>query len=152
MGSGDVGSAPPGGSPGEPRGSTPSARSTPPGGSPANRAHGAFGEDRVARWYEQAGYTVVARNWRTRDGELDLVLVRGPLVVFCEVKARASDRFGTPVESVTPAKQARLRRLAAAWLRAAEGQASRKPAADRPVRFDVAGVLAGKVEVIEDAF
>lgn len=111
----------------------------------ANQAHGAFGEAAVARWYEQRGYAVLARNWRSRTGELDLVLGRDRQVVFCEVKARASQAFGSPFEAVTAAKQARLRRLAAEWL-AVAGLGSRE------VRFDVAAVLSGKVEVLEGAF
>ena len=107
---------------------------------------GAFGEDAAARWYERAGYDVVGRNWRCAFGELDLVVRRGPLVVFCEVKTRSSDRFGTPAEAVTYRKRVRLRRLAAEWLAGCEG------ARGRLVRFDVAAVHGGTVEIIEDAF
>jgi putative endonuclease len=89
---------------------------------------------------------VVARNWRCRDGELDLVARRGRTVVFCEVKARTSGAFGPPAEAVTGTKQARLRRLAARWLRE-----QARPGAGL-VRFDVASVLRGTVEVIEGAF
>jgi putative endonuclease len=111
------------------------------------RAHGAFGEGRVAQWYEARGYRVLARNWRSRTGELDLVVGQGRVVVFCEVKARSTTAFGSPFEAVTPAKQARLRKLAAEWL------AEAGPAAgSRELRFDVAAVLSGKVEVIEAAF
>jgi putative endonuclease len=89
---------------------------------------------------------VVARNWRCSDGELDLVVRRGRTVVFCEVKARTSAAFGSPAEAVTGAKQARLRRLATRWLR----EVGRPPAG--VIRFDVASVLRGTVEVIEGAF
>jgi putative endonuclease len=107
---------------------------------------GASGEDAAARWYERAGYDVIGRNWRCPEGELDLVLRRGRLVVFCEVKTRSSDRFGSPAEAVTYRKQARLRRLAARWL------ASRAATSHWAVRFDVAAVRGNAVEVIEDAF
>ena len=107
---------------------------------------GAYGEAVAARWYERAGYEVVGRNWRCRDGELDLVVRRGPLVVFCEVKTRSSDRFGSPAEAVTHRKRLRLRRLAAHWLATSAGSGA------RTVRFDVAAVRGGAVEVIEDAF
>lgn len=99
----------------------------------------------AARWYEAHGYVVVARNWRCREGELDLVLARGRLVVFCEVKTRTSDAFGTPAEAVTRAKQLRLRRLALRWI----DEAGVRPGA---LRFDVVGVVGNDVDVIEAAF
>ena len=111
----------------------------------ARKALGAFGEDKAAAWYERNGYRVVARNWRCRDGELDIVARRGPTVVFCEVKTRASAAFGVPAEAVTPAKQRKLRALAVLWLRST----GTHPA---ELRFDVASVLGGKLEIIESAF
>ena len=112
----------------------------------ARRALGARGEQAVADWYCARGYELVARNWRCREGELDLVVRRGRTFVFCEVKARTSTRFGAPVEAVTRAKQVRLRHLAARWL---EDEAPVRP---REIRFDVASVLAGQIEVLEGAF
>jgi len=109
------------------------------------RRLGEHGEELAAGWYESRGFTVLARNWRCREGELDLVVARDGLVVFCEVKARSGDRYGSPFEAVGPAKQARLRRLAARWLRE---EAPYRPAA---VRFDVAGVVGTRVEVVESA-
>lgn len=113
----------------------------------ARQALGAAGEALVASWYEARGYRVADRNWRCRDGELDLVLVRRRegLVVFCEVKTRSSDRFGSGLEAVTPVKQARLRRLASLYL----ADATVRP---RRLRFDVASVDADVVHVVEDAF
>jgi putative endonuclease len=94
------------------------------------------------------GFLVLDRNWRCRDGEIDLVCRRSHLLVFCEVKTRSSPAFGSPAEAVTPVKQRRLRRLALLWLQA------QAPAFTRPgaVRFDVATILAGRIEVIEGAF
>jgi putative endonuclease len=106
---------------------------------------GRHGEDLAATWYEQRGYTVLERNWRCREGELDLVLGNGDLIVICEVKTRSSDRFGSPFEAVGRTKQLRLRRLAARWLR------ERAPFRPATVRFDVAGVVGGRVEVVESA-
>ena len=105
----------------------------------------ARGEEAAAGWYRASGYQVLARNWRCPLGELDLVLRRGDLIVFCEVKTRTSTAFGAPVEAVTAAKQARLRRLAGRFL----GQGSEHAGL---VRFDVASVLDGVVEVVEGAF
>ncbi len=106
---------------------------------------GAAGEDRAAEWYRRAGYEVVARNWRCRSGELDLIVRRGRTFVFCEVKTRSSDAFGAPVEAVSRAKQVRVRHLAARWLEEA-------PLRPTEIRFDVASVLAGEIEVLEGAF
>ncbi len=100
----------------------------------------------AAQWYEAAGYQVEARNWRCREGEIDLVVRRGRCVVFCEVKTRTTDAFGAPAEAVGRAKRARIRRLAARWL--AEESALRA----RQIRFDVVAVVGTSVEVIEGAF
>jgi putative endonuclease len=115
------------------------------------RTLGDAGEEAVARWYVDAGYRVLDRNWRCREGELDVVVARGPVLVFCEVKTRRTTAFGVPAEAVTFAKQRRLRTLAMRWL-------DEHPAARaRTLRFDVASVLAPRgappvIEVIEGAF
>ena len=119
-----------------------------PGSRPvrAKDALGRYGEDLAAQHLVAAGMVLLDRNWRCREGELDLVARdRDGTLVFCEVKTRSSDAFGAPMEAVTRSKQLRLRRLAAAWL---------DEASDRPddIRFDVASVLAGQVEIIEGAF
>jgi putative endonuclease len=123
------------------------------GGRDAGRAYrqrlGARGEDRAADWYRAAGYDVVARNWRCAEGELDLVVGRPGELVFCEVKTRASDRFGVPAEAVTIAKQRRLRRLAARFLAEHPFDAG---GAARSIRFDVVAVSGSTVDVIEAAF
>jgi putative endonuclease len=112
------------------------------------QALGDHGEALAARWYAERDYEVVARKWRIAAGEIDLVLRRGRELVFCEVKTRGSDRFGTPAEAVTPAKQRRIRRLAAAYLSALDSS----PRSSYVVRFDVACVSGREVEVIEQAF
>ncbi len=90
------------------------------------------------------------RNWRCREGELDLVVRTADVVVFCEVKTRRTDAFGAPFEAVTNAKQRRLRILAVRWLAA-------HPQGGVDLRFDVASVRAqpGRapaIEVLEQAF
>ena len=82
----------------------------------STRALGARGEDAVARWYRGAGYQVLDRNWRCREGELDLIVARPGELVFCEVKTRRGTAFGAPFEAVTNAKQRRIRTLALRWL------------------------------------
>jgi|SoiMethySBSTD1v2_1073268.scaffolds.fasta_scaffold03983_2 putative endonuclease len=122
------------------------------GASPRPPGHrqrlGARGERLAADWYRVHGYELVARNWRCREGELDLVVARPGELVFCEVKSRSSDRFGVPAEAVTPAKQARLRVLAARFLAEHTSDGRR----GWSLRFDVAAVTGGRVEVIEAAF
>jgi putative endonuclease len=115
------------------------------------RRLGVAGEEAVARHYRDAGYVVLDRNWRCRDGELDLVLTLGGTLVFCEVKTRSSTAFGAPFEAVTITKQRRLRTLALRWL--AEHPEHRA----RALRFDVASVRTAPasgpaIEVIEHAF
>jgi putative endonuclease len=119
-------------------------------GTDPRRQVGADGEAAVARWYEAAGYAVIDRNWRVREGELDLVVQRAGTLVFCEVKTRRSNRFGLPVEAVTVRKQQRLRLLAARWLDA-------HTLRSRAMRFDVASVVPDGnggwlVSVLEHAF
>jgi len=109
------------------------------------RALGSFGENLAARWYEAHGYVVVDRNWRCRDGEIDLVLRRDRLLVFCEVKTRSSTAYGSPAAAVTPVKQARLRKLGVRWLNAHDVRPER-------FRFDVACVIGAEVTIIESAF
>jgi putative endonuclease len=99
----------------------------------------------AARWYRRRGYTIIERNWRCRNGEIDLIARRGDTVVFCEVKTRSSRRFGHPAEAVTEAKQRRIRGLALIWLRQGDHRFTN-------MRFDVATVEAGTVEVITAAF
>ena len=109
------------------------------------RRLGDAGERRVSDWYLRRGYRVQAHNWRTRNGELDLVLVRRSELVFCEVKTRTSRRFGHPAEAVTPAKQRRIRGLALQWMADTGIRRSR-------IRFDVATVEGRRVEVREGVF
>lgn len=100
---------------------------------------GAGGETLAADHLAVDGLEVVARNWRLAAGEvrgeLDLVALdhREGRVVVCEVKTRRSSRFGSPLDAVTPRKQAAVRRLSLALLREAELPYAR-------VRFDVIGL------------
>lgn len=108
-------------------------------------ALGRRGEELVARWYLQRGCTVVARNWRCAAGELDIVVRCAETLVFCEVKARSSERFGSPFEAVDHRRRQRLRNAAGQFL-ASSGQRARQ------IRFDVAAVVGPRVEVIHGAF
>lgn len=76
---------------------------------------GRRGEDCAAEYLVQSGYTLVDRNWRCSQGELDLIVSRNGEIVFVEVKTRSGTGFGHPFEAITVAKMARLRRLAGVW-------------------------------------
>ena len=107
-------------------------------------ALGRWGERCVARRYEAAGYAVLDQNWTVRGGELDLVLMRGDVIVFCEVKTRSSNRFGAAIEAVDARKQRFIRRAALSWLDANDHRGR--------LRFDVATVVGPRVEILEGAF
>jgi putative endonuclease len=112
-------------------------------GSPAGRGHdarrslAATGEDLAAAHLERLGYAIIARNHRTRFGELDIVACDAYALVFAEVKTRRATRAGaSPWDALHERKRAQVRRMAVAWL-ATE--------ADRPhglpIRFDAIGVV-----------
>jgi putative endonuclease len=107
------------------------------------KALGDLGESLAAEFLTASGYSVIERNWRCPDGEIDILALDGSTVVVCEVKTRSSTRYGTPLEAITPAKAARLYRLAAAWRRAHQVRA-------QPMRIDVVTVLRtgnGRAEI-----
>ncbi|WP_336208233.1 YraN family protein [Nonomuraea sp. LPB2021202275-12-8] len=91
---------------------------------------GRHGEQLAADYLQAEGMTIIERNWRCRYGEIDIIAEDGPSLVVVEVKTRSSGSHGTALESVRPAKLARLRTLAAKWL---AGQ----PRAFATVRIDV---------------
>jgi putative endonuclease len=104
---------------------------------------GGRGEDVAVAHLERVGMHVLARNWRCRHGELDIVARDGAALVFCEVKTRRGLAFGPPLAAITEAKRARLRRLASAYL-AEQGRHR------GPIRFDGVGIVwhaSGRLEV-----
>jgi putative endonuclease len=122
---------------------------------------GRYGEEVAAAHLVAAGLTIVARNWRCREGEVDIVALDGDVLVMCEVKTRRGVGFGTPLDAVTPAKAARLRRLALRWLAdqraGAVASSAEEFARYTEVRFDVVSVLrplsgATSVEHLRGAF
>ena len=102
---------------------------------------GRYGEDLAVAHLSGAGFAVLERNWRCRDGELDVVArdTDGTLV-FCEVKARSSTLFGEPAEAVGHVKARRIRRLALLWLEA------HPDARGAEIRFDVVSVVRRRGE------
>ncbi|MEC5149078.1 YraN family protein [Cryobacterium sp. GrIS_2_6] len=105
---------------------------------------GRLGEEHAARFLTNAGYTLLARNWRCEQGEIDVIVEQDGEVAFVEVKTRSGIGFGHPFEAITVVKLARLRRLAAAWCEQADAWPER-------IRIDaIAVILApGAVPVIE---
>jgi putative endonuclease len=95
-----------------------------------SRALGREGEARAARFLKLRGYRILGRNVRAGGVEMDLIVSRGALVVFVEVKTRRTRHFGAPETAVNDTKQARLVRGAAAWL-------CDHPQVAGQVRFDV---------------
>ncbi|MFT4082460.1 MAG: YraN family protein [Nocardioides sp.] len=84
----------------------------------ARQALGRYGEQVAERHLVAAGMILLDRNWRAAEGELDLVLRDGDVLVICEVKTRSGADFGTPHEAIDEAKLGRLRRLGEQWMQA----------------------------------
>ncbi|BBH18222.1 UPF0102 protein [Nocardioides baekrokdamisoli] len=101
-----------------------------------NQAVGAYGERVAARYLADLGMSVLERNWRCSEGELDLVMRDGDVLVACEVKTRSTETYGSPHEAVAADKLDRLQRLAVRW--AAERLGNPPPA----IRIDLVAVLA----------
>jgi putative endonuclease len=99
----------------------------------ARQAYGKSGEDLAVAELERRGYAILARRYRTRHGEIDIVARDGETTVFVEVKARATAEFGTAAEAVTRRKQLQLGSMAAEYL-------ARERLANVPCRFDVIAI------------
>jgi putative endonuclease len=105
-------------------------------------AVGRYGEQLAVSHLEAAGLVILARNWRCREGELDIVARDGPELVFVEVKTRSSLAFGSPAEAVDRTKSARIRQLALRWIMAQRELG--EPASWSTVRFDVISVVRAR--------
>ena len=109
------------------------------------------GEDLAAAHLTAAGMQVLARNWRCREGELDIVARDGDALVFVEVKTRSGTAFGEPSEAVGRVKARRIHVLACRWL------TEHRPAGCPELRFDVVSVVrrrgfAPQIEHLRGAF
>ena len=94
---------------------------------------GRRGEEAAAQYLARQGMQVVARNWRCRAGEIDLILTDAGTLVFCEVKTRRGHGYGYPLDAITYQKRARLRRLVSAYLLETGGFHG-------PIRIDAVGI------------
>jgi putative endonuclease len=108
-------------------------------------ALGASAEHAAAELLTAAGYRIVARNYRCKVGELDLIARDGDVLVFVEVRSRGDDEHGSAVEMIGRAKQRRVARVAAFYLGAEQPQYEQ-------CRFDVVAITAGRAVLIKDAF
>jgi putative endonuclease len=111
----------------------------------ARQELGKKGEELAVSALESRGYAIIARRYRTRCGEIDIVADDRGTLVFVEVKARADAEFGTAAEAVTPWKQRRLVRMARDYL-------TRERIDDRPCRFDVVAIMFDTVEPSIEVF
>ena len=100
----------------------------------ARRMQGDAAEERACRHLDRSGFTIVERNFRTRGGEIDIVARKGDVLVFVEVRSREVPGFGTPEESVTPAKRRRIVAAARRYL------SNVPPTSWREARFDVIAI------------
>jgi putative endonuclease len=125
------------------------------------RELGRRGEQAAADYVERNGGRIVERNYRTREGEIDLILITGTTLVFCEVKtlvARSEVARGPayPLEGIGPAKRKQVRRIARSWL--AERLSVQQALRFRDIRFDAIGVVVSvsgkplRLELVEAAF
>ena len=108
------------------------------------QVRGGNAECRAADYLERRGVAIVARNFRCRVGEIDLVAREGDVLVFVEVRMRAEGHFGGALESITPRKQRRIAAAAGMYLR----QFSRPPRC----RFDVVAMEHGDIRWLKGAF
>ncbi len=109
---------------------------------PSTTDVGALAEQRAVDLLEREGYEIVARNYRCDAGELDIVAVEDDVMVFVEVRSRADDEHGGPVESVNRRKQAKATRVAGVYL------ALENPPYDE-FRFDVVTITGANHEEVE---
>ena len=100
----------------------------------ARRAQGDAAEERACRHLEASGLAIVEKNYRTKGGEIDIIARKGDVLVFVEVRSREDAGFGTPEESITPAKRRRIVVTARDYL-------SKVPSSSwREARFDVIAI------------
>jgi putative endonuclease len=120
-----------------------------PGRADDRRSVGTSGEEVAWRHLERAGYSLVAKNFRSRFGEIDLVVERAGVLVFVEVRSRRGDRYGSALESVGRRKQRQIGRMALEFV-------ARRRLSDRRARFDVVAIEwqdgEPRIDHVEGAF
>ena len=110
-----------------------------------NRKKGFSYEKMAAVYLEKKGYQILGRNFRCRQGEIDLIAKEQDILVFAEVKYRADLSMGMPEEAVVLKKQKVISKCALVYM-------MQKNITDMQIRFDVIAILGGKIRHIQDAF
>ncbi len=106
---------------------------------------GKVGEKKAAEHLKKQGYKILELNFKTHLGEIDIVAKDGDYTVFVEVKTRADDAFGYPVEAVNAKKQDKIIKVSMEYM-------MRKANLDMPMRYDVVEINDGQINHIKDAF
>ncbi|MBP7272385.1 MAG: YraN family protein [Saprospiraceae bacterium] len=113
-----------------------------------NNKIGEIGEQKAVDFLVKNGYSIVARNWRFKRAEVDIIAQKDAILVFVEVKTRSYNYFGEPEEFVTPQKEALLNAAAAAYMEATHYSGE--------IRFDIIAILLQRqtpiIKHYEDAF
>ncbi len=103
---------------------------------------GAFGEDVALEFLLKKGFCLKERNFRCKQGEIDLIMEDGNYLVFVEVKLRVGARFGTPLEAISPVKQKKIHQVAAYYMQ-------KNKIYQQDLRFDAIGISGQNGETIE---
>lgn len=112
----------------------------------SNRKLGSQKEQQAKQYLEQHGYQILEKNFYAKGGEIDLIGREDGYLVFIEVKYRANEALGHPLEAVTPVKQNKIRYTAHYYMH------KNGISEDTPCRFDVVAILGDEITVIKDAF
>ena len=110
-----------------------------------NKIIGNNGEIMACKYLQNQGYKIIARNVNIAGGELDIIAFDGEYIVFVEVKTRSSNKFGSPLEAVTPAKAKQIVKCARTYI-------ASKSLYERDVRFDIVAIIDNEIEHVKNAF
>ena len=110
-----------------------------------NSVTGHGGEEKAVEYLKNKNYVILATNFKTKIGEIDIIAKEKDAIVFVEVKTRKNDMFGLPREAVTYHKQNKIRQVAVQYLKSHGGL-------NQSCRFDVIDILAGNITHIENCF
>lgn len=110
-----------------------------------NFAKGISGENTAAEFLVENGFNILAHNYKSVCGEIDIIAIQNGTLVFIEVKSRLSEKYGNPSEAVDKRKQGRIARAAINYIK-------QTSLYNMPVRFDVVEITGGKINLIKNAF